>query len=149
MVHAGLVLILTITTAAGPWLCCCTTGRFLDFVRSAGRTDQTTRPCCCQHHATSAKHTHTPDNQQRPDDPKCPGCPCKQHQFASTLATSPNTQAELQRHLAFDSLLHFLDVAEASSCSTQTDLGSADSPFSTLPFLEARDLLRTHHLLRC
>jgi hypothetical protein len=129
---AVLSILLTLVLTAGPWLCCCTAGHI-------ARTEP---------HSTSTPHKasccSTPKPTQSPDDaPLAPtrSCSCQAEIQPAALTASDS--------LLPDMPLLSLAMDCSSDWSEQAIPALPADESLPCPFLEARDILRAFHILRC
>lgn len=149
MARIGLILVLALATAVGPWLCCCTAA-FLSALPAKvaappAPANEPAAPCCC--------HTASTDNSPpaEPNPAPGPSCPCEKNrpQNEKLWVSDHSTAEQLAR------LLVLLDRTEtlARPCTLSfSDLDAQGQPAResiVLPFQEPRDLLRALHLLLC
>jgi hypothetical protein len=164
---------LILALAAGPLLCCCTTGRLLASgtpsthpagslpnsqpPASAPQAPQITRSCCSHKHspANSAKssvdHSQTNNPRPLPHKPAQPGdqCPCKGSpdttKTAPTKAESPDV-SQVLRILTLD--LPLLTTGQLTQ-QCQSGLEGDRLRGRNASRTSTADLLFAHHNLRC
>lgn len=153
MMRLGLAVYLMLTTAVGPWFCCCAASRILKLCT----TSEPGRPAghsCCGAHAPSPGHRSTGQEQgPAPSSPSPLGsCPCKEGRSQPVVfATSERSSAvELVR------LLTALPSAEKGGLLLPASFvlsGYATAQTATeclaFPFHDCRDILTALHVLRC
>ena len=159
-------ILLVALTAAGPWVCCCTTAAIsratskLSQVVSANKR-QSDRTCC--HHtpprkpvspraadkpssmATTAKQTsqHAPGPQDR-------SCPCydrRQERVAATVSDGDSRLSPGSRDFVPPTGL-FLGATVAPHSLVGSPCAAAPVG-SLLPFMSTDERLHAHHALRC
>lgn len=145
---------LILALAAGPLLCCCTTGRLLASTtpHPAGLAAPTARiasPCCAHKHQPA-----TPNPDQRHDDqkpaPSKPGekCPCKDSSDEPRAVQPAATTTDVVTlWRAVDLVVPFV-IVDCTVCPTQFSQ-QAVWRASNAPSLSTADLLFAHHNLRC
>jgi hypothetical protein len=147
---------LMFVTAAGPWLCCCTTARLATLFRpSAADTHHTTpaHPCCCRD-ADGPDRDAAPSRSERPREPQDRDghkCPCRQNGSRDTAGLPPSADRDGQA-LARQTLQGAPDFVAPHVCGTSplcpgNHLAPPDLP--AFPFLTAQEILRAHHNLLC
>jgi hypothetical protein len=153
MLHRVLVTILTLVTAVGPGLCCCSFAahRPTPANTPTAKPANAARPCCCCQHEEDADEPAAPQAAAAvtPAQPTVPDqeCPCKKlrermpslHSLSAEGATPDQSRSALPDT--------WLPVAAFSDTAPAPVIVHGGDP--PLPFLTAQDLLRTHHLLRC
>lgn len=146
MLRLAVTAYLTVVSATGPWVCCCTASRIAALLDSrSGKTSAPRR--CCGHHtgqSRAPKHDHVPG-------PEAPCCPCPLDPSRSPAAAlgsyEPTKQFEA-REAERASSAPFLSP-DVDPCSGRTCPQGTPRGLSALPFLTADDILRAFHILRC
>jgi hypothetical protein len=148
MARFGLMLYLTLATAAGPWFCCCTGVKLLALFAEMGRmvgAEQKKLSCCCGDHKGNCSH---PPSESAPPSQPCT-CPATNPQPATTEDSddasfvqpsrfhSPSESAGNSAPLPLD-----IDLAEGAL------LRACKEPLAS-PFADGRDILCALHILRC
>jgi len=148
MARFGLILYLTLTTAAGPWLCCCLVAPVNALNQNAApaeRSESESSCCCCQ---------DTPGDDALPaDQAPTPArhCPCHQNP-PETVALPAQDSASITQQVR---LLVLLDSARPETLSHTPVLLILDadrqvSEESAASLSESpRDMLRALHILLC
>lgn len=157
-------IVLVALTAAGPWVCCCTTAA-LSRVASqwsvAGAHKRKPARTCC-HHTPSRKPTdHHPTHKHLPAgaSTKQPGshdpaphdrtCPCRdQRQAPVAVAVSDDSRATPGSR-DFSSPAGFIFHDAISLRPLSGSPCAAAPPGSLLPFMSTDERLYAHHALRC
>lgn len=151
---------LVFATAAGPLLCCCTSGRWVNAMTSL----MATRPAI-PGHAASCCHAGTPrgdskdqshlvksaPGQKQERHPGSPPCPCRENGPAADVAPPPNGAETLR--WADSSLAEWASAFSGLAPQSPILLGLHALPCNgergPSHFLTAQDLLHAHHILRC
>ena len=149
---------LIVAVAAGPLLCCCTTGRLLGSATAqpAGSVSSVQAPVsasnthsCCSH----KHHSPTPNpSDHAPDPSKAPGkCPCKDGTETPQAVPAEFTAVDVSTFLQTVPLdaLSPLVIAGGSSCLSQCGHGSSPARGWNSALPSTDDLLFAHHNLRC
>ena len=158
---------LIFTLAAGPLLCCCTTGRVFAAV-SANKTKSQpdaelpaatalfTSPCCAHKHKVakpSPDHSNasTKTAPAEPEPKSGEQCPCKDTssnpRTIQTHTLSPDG-ATVLRLLAYDLVAQFAPFGVVSQL-LQADLDANTPACWNASSLSTAELLYAHHNLRC
>lgn len=152
MVRIGISVYLMLATLVGPGLCCCTTPRLLAALAHPGKTEQPRLSCCPHHHQSGvADHPTGPEQApQKREQPGHPDCPCQENR-ATLALLSPDSESALQllsRHLA-SGWMTFVGALPMAVPQFVAGLTGVPGGCPAFPFLTARDMLRSLHVLRC
>ena len=132
MIRFGLFLYLMLATAAGPGLCCCVADR----LGNMPAKETPTKKCCRNHHD---------GKKEAPAKDPSAACPCKQDRV------SPNPVLTMERGdgLGYSSF-QFASVLGLSALKAPvTDVNTATPRNLAFSNLDAREVLRAIHVLRC
>lgn len=143
VLRIGITLWIALSFAAGPWLCCCSATRVLEWcARTCSLKGNTqVRPCCC-HKKAKAPPKESPAST-RPDNSVPDNCPCNsQHKDAITASTS-SIGSEVRLFDQAPALLEMVQKTYLIDASTSMR-GEEGMAFRT-----AWGPSRAPHLLRC
>jgi hypothetical protein len=153
MMRVALSIYLMFATLAGPWLCCCSITRMVHLLASlCPQEAQPPTETCCH---SKASLPAVPDTEhQRSDEPGRPGdeepCPC-QHKGSPAALTLPTNQTTCQDLLLAraDELVPSVAIPIVHVTTATSDPNSGPPGCLDAPFVSARDLLHSLHVLRC
>ena len=152
MVRIGLTLYLTLVTAAGPGLCCCSLGRL--FVSPSADTTAPLAPhtCCCGQYEAPSENPPAGDeyalDSHVPPPPDGP-CSCREGRGdLSALATQIRPAGESGDPLAGLYPLESEKTFTASHLEPQ-DEGEVTGEPIAFPYYSPRGVLRALHILLC
>jgi hypothetical protein len=138
-----LAIYLTLATAAGPWLCCCSANRLAALAAAARAPVPSPKPACCHCHGTPAPKP-TPSTPARPP---LPSCPCGEGRPTAAVLVHSGTALLPQTDLKPAYVM-----APALGASGPGLIGGGEllqAGNAVWPFATARDLLHARHILRC
>jgi hypothetical protein len=144
----ALAIYLCLAQLAGPWFCCCAALRLTAVVSepAADQTNESKAPCCCCCPIPEDKETSVGEGVPTRPEPAPLDCPCHKRQ-----SSQPAIFAE-QAPKAVGSFLEagLLPVAASGFCTLISESQPCHAATAAMfPFLNAQDMLRAHHLLRC
>lgn len=159
-------IVLVALTAAGPWVCCCTTTAIpratskLSLGVSANKR-QSDRTCC--HHAPSRKPVSAPaankpssmattakQTRQHAPGPRDRSCPCydRQERVAANVSDGDSRLSPGSRDFV-PPTGSFLGATVAPHSLVGSPCCAAAPIGSLLPFMSTDERLHAHHALRC
>lgn len=148
MWRAGLTIYLVLATVAGPWFCCCTTFRLLDWLIPAPAEEEGPVPacsCCCESSPAIDAPSH--DDSQQPSQPPLE-CPCQQQRSETVAMAAPAPERAPVGELPLDPIdcpAFLANDLRPLSISSAPDRREG----RIAPFLSADELLYDLHRLRC
>jgi hypothetical protein len=147
MIRVALAAYLALTSAVGPWACCCAPGRLASRLFSPAREGA---PSCCQHRAAAGHEQQAPSHCPRGrHSPFRPGCPCKEGLAFEAAVLPPSTEDTTGASPRPGG-----DWRLAPGCLGLGSPPHAGGPAAWpalpgAPFLSTHDLLCVHHVMRC